>query len=44
MALIAVMSVMNGFQGDLQERILGMVAHATITGVGGSIQDCAEYD
>ncbi len=37
MALIAVMSVMNGFQGDLQERILGMVSHATIQSVGDSI-------
>ena len=39
MALIAVMSVMNGFQGDLQERILGMVSHATIQSVGDSIAD-----
>ena len=34
MALITVLSVMNGFEGQLRERILGMVAHATITGVG----------
>ena len=39
MALIAVMSVMNGFQGDLQDRILGMVSHATIQSVGDSIAD-----
>jgi len=39
MALIAVMSVMNGFQGDLQERILGMVSHATIQSIGDSIAD-----
>ena len=38
-ALIAVMSVMNGFQGDMQERILGMVAHASIESVDGGIVD-----
>jgi lipoprotein-releasing system permease protein len=42
MALIAVMSVMNGFQGDLQQRILGMVAHATMQSVGGGIPDWQE--
>ena len=30
-ALITVMSVMNGFERDMRERILGMVAHAEIT-------------
>ena len=39
MALIAVMSVMNGFQSDLTQRILGMVAHATMQSVGGGIPD-----
>ncbi len=39
MALIAVMSVMNGFQSDLTERILGMVAHATMQSVDGGIQN-----
>ncbi|MFT3789653.1 MAG: lipoprotein-releasing ABC transporter permease subunit [Rudaea sp.] len=38
-ALIAVMSVMNGFQGDMQERILGMVAHASIESVDGGVPD-----
>lgn len=33
-ALITVISVMNGFELQLRERILGMVAHATIQGVG----------
>jgi lipoprotein-releasing system permease protein len=42
MALIAVMSVMNGFQEDLQQRILGMVAHATMQSVGGGIQNWQE--
>ncbi len=30
-ALITVLSVMNGFQKELRERILGMTAHATVT-------------
>ena len=33
MALITVLSVMNGFQKELRSRILGVVAHATVTGV-----------
>jgi lipoprotein-releasing system permease protein len=33
-ALITVISVMNGFERQLRERILGMVAHATVQGVG----------
>lgn len=38
-ALITVISVMNGFQKDLTNRILGMVAHATISGVGESVHN-----
>ncbi|HET6906095.1 MAG TPA: ABC transporter permease, partial [Rhodanobacteraceae bacterium] len=38
-ALITVMSVMNGFDSELRSRILGMVSHATISGVGQSVSD-----
>ena len=38
-ALITVISVMNGFERQLTDRILGMVADATISGVGESVQD-----
>ncbi|MFP4146608.1 MAG: lipoprotein-releasing ABC transporter permease subunit [Halorhodospira sp.] len=34
-ALITVLSVMNGFERELRERILGMVSHAEIRGAGG---------
>jgi lipoprotein-releasing system permease protein len=36
-ALIAVISVMNGFEKELTDRILGMVSHATISGMNGGI-------
>lgn len=38
-ALITTISVMNGFQEELRNRILGAVAHATIEGVNGSLSD-----
>jgi len=38
-ALITVISVMNGFEKELRERILGMVAHASVSGVGESLPD-----
>ncbi len=38
-ALITVISVMNGFDKELKDRILGMVAHATITGVDEGVRD-----
>lgn len=38
-ALITVLSVMNGFERELRERILGVAAHATITGLGRPVED-----
>jgi len=38
-ALITVLSVMNGFEAELRQRILGMTAHSTITGGGGKLSD-----
>jgi lipoprotein-releasing system permease protein len=37
-ALITVLSVMNGFEAELRERILGMTSHASITGYDGQLQ------
>ena len=36
-ALITVLSVMNGFERELRERILGMASHATISGFNGQL-------
>ena len=38
-ALITVLSVMNGFEAELRQRILGMTAHSTVTGRGGQLAD-----
>ncbi len=40
--LIIVLSVMNGFDRELKQRVLGMVPHATITAAGGGIEDWEE--
>ena len=39
MALIVVLSVMNGFHKEIRERILGMASHATITGFEGGLSE-----
>ncbi len=39
MALIVVLSVMNGFERELRERILGMASHATVSGHQRPLQD-----
>ncbi len=38
-ALIAVMSVMNGFRAELFDRILGLNGHAVVQGYGGKLPD-----
>jgi lipoprotein-releasing system permease protein len=38
-ALITVTSVMNGFEKEMRERIVGASSHATVTGLGEPIQD-----
>ncbi|TVP82557.1 lipoprotein-releasing ABC transporter permease subunit [Thioalkalivibrio sp.] len=41
-ALITVLSVMNGFERELRDRILGMVSHATIQAFDGSLRNWQE--
>lgn len=38
-ALITVLSVMNGFERDLRDKILGMIAHATVEARNGGMDD-----
>jgi len=38
-ALVVVLSVINGFERELRERILDSTAHATLTGYNGQIKD-----
>ena len=40
--LITVISVMNGFEKELRERILGMASHATISALTGNMRDWSE--
>ncbi|CAN5192226.1 lipoprotein-releasing ABC transporter permease subunit [soil metagenome] len=41
-ALIVVLSIMNGFEGELRARLLSLSAHATVTGAGGILDDWRE--
>ncbi len=43
-ALITVLSVMNGFEAELRERILGMTSHASITGDNGELHDWRQLE
>jgi len=38
-ALITVLSVMNGFEKELRQRILGMASHATVSRYRGALED-----
>ena len=43
-ALITVLSVMNGFEGELRERIVGMTSHASISGIGGQLRNWRDLE
>ena len=43
MALIVVLSVMNGFQEELRNRILGVASHAQIVSFDGALQNWSAY-
>ncbi len=43
-ALITVLSVMNGFEAELRQRILGMTSHATLTGKFGQLDNWPEAE
>ncbi len=43
-ALITVLSVMNGFQSEIRDRILGMASHATISGLNGTLDNWQSVD
>jgi lipoprotein-releasing system permease protein len=43
-ALITVLSVMNGFETELRDRILGMAAHVTVERIGEPVRDWREVE
>ena len=38
-ALIVILSVMNGFEGELRDRLVSMTAHGQLSGPGGRVED-----
>ena len=42
--LIVVMSVMNGFEYEVRDKILKVVAHAAITGIDGTLEDWRDIE
>ncbi|MGI8740389.1 MAG: lipoprotein-releasing ABC transporter permease subunit [Gammaproteobacteria bacterium] len=42
--MITVLSVMNGFQTEVRDRILGMASHATITGFNGQLNNWRQLE
>src|SRR5574342_508045 len=43
-ALITVLSVMNGFERELRDRILGMASHASVTTFNGYLTDWQDVE
>jgi lipoprotein-releasing system permease protein len=43
-ALITVLSVMNGFERELRDRILGMASHVTVTSYSGYLNDWQDLE
>jgi lipoprotein-releasing system permease protein len=41
-ALIVILSVMNGFEGELRDRLLSMTAHGYVTGSDGNLDDWSQ--
>lgn len=39
MVLITVLSIMNGFEKELRDKILGVIAHVTVSGTNGQLSD-----
>ncbi|MGB1011367.1 MAG: lipoprotein-releasing ABC transporter permease subunit [Thiolinea sp.] len=43
MVLITILSIMNGFEKELRSRILGVVAHVTVSGTDGKLTDWEQH-
>jgi lipoprotein-releasing system permease protein len=43
-ALITILSVMNGFEGELRERLLSLSAHATLTATDGAVPTAVDLE